>query len=1020
MDAANASAAQAKTEQAKDNAPISVTWASTASRESIGKIYAATGKWPVTSGVKSETFVFERPSYPDLEAFAADLATRMRDGGFAIVAGSPSPSDKPDQLRKRVAGNFIDEPCSLFVIDFDGLPPLAEGARLDRPKDFGDVALAEVRKRLPAAFDADCVMYATSSTGLPVNAKGEPANGRARFRMVFWLTRPLPCAAQRRFTRALMQRPGLDCLDTGVCVVPQFSFVDRPEFPDRMVDPIKQPVIFRKGAHCRVDVVALREELSDEFAKVHAEEWSTGTRGRRAGAENRLLDVDPVIRGDLIERLVRAIPNDIEPRNDWIGFGHAIKGAIGNDWGEGLWLEFCARWLKGNDDQAEDQCAWDSLHLDAGTAGIGALLKLARKAGTPEAIAAVEAVKLAQAQWAFRDPPDDEPDDNGDEDDDEVLLARRAPTIDPKAFYGILDEIVTETTRESEATKVGVAAQTMAHISLTLRPFYNPLGNGKIPFNLYEVQVGPSGRGRKGTSAAIADDFLGPALMRWALMQSARIAFSDEDETARDEAEAEVEQKARKLAWIRNVDASGEHVIEGELAMLRDDHATVAEEIAKRKARLKAKARAPRTTREYEKLIAAAEAKRANIAELIAANEAELAEVRQVLKDPAQALKQAEADYDEAQAKLDGLPPPAPPPAPWLVLFASLANGPVTATGVSTGEGLIELIRDPGQRQGLRGPIDDPGVANKNLFINLDELGSVLAVIMRPGATLSSVLRTAFDCKPLALINKNSPTRCREPYITLSASITPSELMGRLFDKRDPASSADNGLGNRLLYLWVKRDKLKARPLATPGLEAMMDTIADNILQVYEALKPVGPFLSTPIDFTPEAHQRYELEYPRIANLKAAGRNAAKLIERLPVYLRKIAAILAVMNGEHEISVGALEAATAWIEYGAGTVNAIAATAAERKKTKVLAEDGEAILVALKDLGGDVNPVSSREVRRKTRLDKKRFDVAIVELSQQGPSPIVVLEQKYVSGHGTQQTRAMLVLNRLAEREDEV
>jgi hypothetical protein len=140
----------------------------------------------------------------------------------------------------------------------------------------------------------------------------------------------------------------------------------------------------------------------------------------------------------------------------------------------------------------------------------------------------------------------------------------------------------------------------------------------------------------------------------------------------------------------------------------------------------------------------------------------------------------------------------------------------------------------------------------------------------------------------------------------------------------------------------------------------------------------------------------------------------------LPVYLRKIAAILAVMNGEHEISEGALEAAIAWVEYAAGTVNAIATSAAERKNTRILASDGETILAALKALGGDSKSVSSREVQRKTRLDKKRFDAAIVELMQQGPSPIALLEEKFVSGHATQRPRAMLTLNRFAAREDEI
>ena len=234
-------------------------------------------------------------------------------------------------------------------------------------------------------------------------------------------------------------------------------------------------------------------------------------------------------------------------------------------------------------------------------------MQLLRKQETDEAEAAIDAIQLERAREAFKDPPPEDPDDEDDDDDDDVLLARRAPTIDPRAFYGPLDRIVTETTKELEATKVGVAAQIMAHVSLTLRPFYNPLGNGKIPFNIYSVQVGPSGRGRKGTSAAIADDFLGPALLRLAAQVQARIAFPDEDEDARTAAEAEVEETARRLSWTRNVSEDQEGEIEARLATLRDDHAAAAREIAERKAHLKTKARAPRTVREHEKLIAAAQ-----------------------------------------------------------------------------------------------------------------------------------------------------------------------------------------------------------------------------------------------------------------------------------------------------------------------------------------------------------------------------------------------------------------------------
>jgi hypothetical protein len=1036
MDAADAAGEHVKADE------IAVTWASTdadpANRLRIGKIWKPKGKWPPTPGAKRKAYVFERAKYLDLEAFAADLTARMQAGCFAPVAGRLkllSQTMDRDEAYSREGKNFADLKSWLLTLDFDGLASMDARARLDRPEDFGDAVLAEIHKRLPPAFkSADCLLVATASTGTPFNSKGEPANGRARFRAIFLLSRPLFFAEQKQIVSALRERPGLDCLDLMIYSVRQFTFVARPKFPAGMPDPIQTPVLLYKDGQRRVDVDMLLTETDVELA---TPKGRSGTRGTPVGAEERRLDVTPELRVPLVSQAVEAIVNDLN-RVDWVHFAHAVDGAVGGDpAGRDIFLEFSARWGEEGDPYEEEigwvgegdpgaetdpeeeaERVWDT-RGEKGRAGFGYLLQLLRRQETDEAEAALDAIQLERARAAFPDPPTDPDNDENevnDEDDDDVLLARRAPTIDPRAFYGILDTIVTETTRESEATKVGVAAQIMAHVSLAMRPFYNPLGNVNLPFNLYSFQLGPSGKGRKGTSAAIANDFLGPALLRQARLQSARIAFADEDGDARSEAEAEVEKTALRLSWMKTVGVDRESEIEAGLAHLREEHAAATWAIGERTAYLRTKIRALRTVRDYEKLIAAAEVKRDDAAKSIAANEAELAEVRRALKDQEAALRQAKAAHDAALAKLDGLPPPAAS-APWLALFASMAEGPVSARGISTGEGLIELIRDPGQKQGMRGPVDDPGVANKCLFLNLDELGSVLAVSMRPGATLSSVLRTMFDCHKTELINKNSPTRCNEPYLVISASITPGELMGRLFDKRDAASNADNGFANRFLYLWVQRDKLKARPLATPGLDAMMDTIAGNILGVYEALKPEGPFLSTPIDFSAGAYTRYELEYSRIANPKAAGKRAAKLIERLPVYLRKIAGVLAVMNGEHEITEGALEAAIAWVEYAAGTVNAIAVTAAERMHTRILADDGETILAALRVLGGDKKPVSTREVQRKTRLDKKRFNAAINELALQGPAPITVLEDAYTVGHGARQRRALLILNTLAENE---
>ena len=183
-------------------------------------------------------------------------------------------------------------------------------------------------------------------------------------------------------------------------------------------------------------------------------------------------------------------------------------------------------------------------------------------------------------------------------------------------------------------------------------------------------------------------------------------------------------------------------------------------------------------------------------------------------------------------------------------------------------------------------------------------------MVRRPGSTLSSVIRNAYDCTPLETAAKVEPVRCAQPYITLSAAITPAELFGMLFDARDTTASAENGLGNRPLYLYAVREKLVANPKPTAGADRMAEEIAKNIHSVYGALQPTKAFLGTAIPFTPEAAAVYEQEiYPELNAITGHSLNASKLFGRLTTNARKIAGILAVIAGEPAVSVGAIKAA---------------------------------------------------------------------------------------------------------------
>ena len=71
-------------------ADIAVTWASTDPLERIGKRWVPTGKWPVTSGVRSAAYRFKRTTHANLKDFADSLAAHMKSGAFAIVSGAPN------------------------------------------------------------------------------------------------------------------------------------------------------------------------------------------------------------------------------------------------------------------------------------------------------------------------------------------------------------------------------------------------------------------------------------------------------------------------------------------------------------------------------------------------------------------------------------------------------------------------------------------------------------------------------------------------------------------------------------------------------------------------------------------------------------------------------------------------------------------------------------------------------------------------------------------------------------------
>jgi hypothetical protein len=287
-----------------------------------------------------------------------------------------------------------------------------------------------------------------------------------------------------------------------------------------------------------------------------------------------------------------------------------------------------------------------------------------------------------------------------------------------------------------------------------------------------------------------------------------------------------------------------------DIANLVAELAATEGEVAACRAMLAAKRYAPATRRQYQEVIADHEEKIATLNEQIAALKAERSSIADVLADTKLALDNAVQAHNDAVAVIRALPAPITV-QPWQELFGALAEPPVTLRGVSSGEGLIYAIRDA--RDGHGGAAQRSGRHGKAPARQFERVRFGIGVGQAARIDPLGDYPQHLDCVTIETGAKVSPVRCKEPYGSISASITPFELTGLLFDEKDLAASADNGFGNRFLYLYVARDKLVAIPAPTEGRNDLTRKVAENVKQVYAALKPRGAFLSTPIEFTPDA-----------------------------------------------------------------------------------------------------------------------------------------------------------------------
>ncbi|MGG1661741.1 DUF3987 domain-containing protein [Brevibacillus sp. NRS-1366] len=245
-----------------------------------------------------------------------------------------------------------------------------------------------------------------------------------------------------------------------------------------------------------------------------------------------------------------------------------------------------------------------------------------------------------------------------------------------------------------------------------------------------------------------------------------------------------------------------------------------------------------------------------------------------------------------------------------------------TASGLSSGEGVIYAVRDPktervpiydgeGKKKKPTGEyeevITDPGVEDKRLLIVESEFGGVLNVLRRDGNTLSAIIRNAWDGSgDIRTLTKN-PMSATNTHISILGHITPEELRKLL-----TGNEIYNGFVNRFLWLYVQQSKSLPsggefhKVDVGPIVQKIRETV--NYANSHDAL-----YDHQPMERDKAANALWERIYEPLQR-DAAGIIGAATSRVIP-YVMRLSCIYALLDKTHTIRVEHLRAAIAVWEY---------------------------------------------------------------------------------------------------------
>ncbi|WP_293875810.1 MULTISPECIES: DUF3987 domain-containing protein [unclassified Sphingomonas] len=258
-------------------------------------------------------------------------------------------------------------------------------------------------------------------------------------------------------------------------------------------------------------------------------------------------------------------------------------------------------------------------------------------------------------------------------------------------------------------------------------------------------------------------------------------------------------------------------------------------------------------------------------------------------------------------------------------------------TALATGEGLIHMVRDP--LHDHEGNLLDGGVEDKRLLFDVSEFAGVLAQARREAATISTVLRDAFDGVKLVTPTKTSFCEASDTHIVVIGSVPETEIVKTL-----TSTDITNGLANRFPMFYSTRDKIVSMPKATDP--KLMDRFAEHLSwAIYEASKQAQVCMDADaLDYWDEIYHALEA--------KTHPPAIAALLARQSTYTLIFAALLALLNRQAVVSRDHLDAALAWVQYWEDTTLFVFSNGEQNEQAIKMKGLKDEIVQAIATLGG--------------------------------------------------------------------